>query len=92
MRHARYEQRQSQSIEGARTGTWRPREQATAERAAIQMAELVEWTQMWKHLGSMGKGDIPSTRITHQSNPLRGGSRELIHTDAPVGHVSLLIA
>ena len=39
---------------------------------------------MWKHLDSMGKENIPSTSITHLPNPPRGGSHELIHTDAPV--------
>ena len=53
---------------------------------------------MWRELkkpplrGSMGKGVIPSTPITHLPNPPRGGSRELIHTDAPVDFVFLLAA
>lgn len=41
--------------------------------------------------GSMGEGDILSTSIT-QSNPMSRGSRELIHTDAPMDLVVLLIA
>ena len=36
---------------------------------------------MWKHLGSMGKGDIPSTSTTHLPNP-RGESRAHIHRRA----------
>lgn len=46
----------------------------------------------WQHLGSMGNENIPSTSITHSPNSPRGGSREFIHTDAPVEFIELLAA
>ena len=45
---------QGGSIDGAGTGSWRLREQATAKRAAIQMAQ----TELRGKLGKISRMDI----------------------------------